>query len=122
MGSFGRNMTGHAMIECAGNGGLQHRGGGGRDEAIKNDRDTVMASGKDRPRHGREFATAKTAQNLERIGKSLPVAGQIPVCEDAWHPDVCETLAETGAELLLVPNGSPYFRGKRDMRATAEVS
>ena len=46
----------------------------------------------------------------------------IPVCEDAWHPDVCETLAETGAELLLVPNGSPYFRGKRDMRLTQMVS
>lgn len=35
-----------------------------------------------------------------------------PICEDAWHPDVSETLAETGAEVLLVPNGSPYHRGK----------
>ena len=39
-----------------------------------------------------------------------------PVCEDAWFPDVAETLAETGAELLLVPNGSPYYRDKRDVR------
>ena len=39
-----------------------------------------------------------------------------PICEDAWHPDVAETLAETGAEILIVPNGSPYFRGKRDIR------
>ena len=31
-----------------------------------------------------------------------------PICEDAWHPDVAETLQETGAEFLLVPNGSPY--------------
>ena len=31
-----------------------------------------------------------------------------PICEDAWHPDVAETLAETGAEILLIPNGSPY--------------
>ena len=30
-----------------------------------------------------------------------------PICEDAWHPEVPETLAETGAEFLLVPNGSP---------------
>ncbi len=30
-----------------------------------------------------------------------------PICEDAWHPDVAETLAETGAEILLIPNGSP---------------
>ncbi len=39
-----------------------------------------------------------------------------PVCEDSWHDDVAETLAETGAEVLLVPNGSPYFRGKMDVR------
>ncbi len=39
-----------------------------------------------------------------------------PICEDAWHPDVAETLAETGAEFLLVPNGSPYYRGKMDDR------
>jgi len=35
-----------------------------------------------------------------------------PICEDAWHSDVAETLAETGAEFLLVPNGSPYYRNK----------
>ncbi|PRY21773.1 NAD+ synthase [Aliiruegeria haliotis] len=45
-----------------------------------------------------------------------------PICEDAWHGDVCETLEETGAEILLVPNGSPYFRGKRDFRMTQMVS
>ncbi|MGB1209297.1 MAG: NAD+ synthase, partial [Paracoccaceae bacterium] len=39
-----------------------------------------------------------------------------PICEDAWHPDVSETLMETGAEFLLVPNGSPYARGKQDVR------
>jgi len=39
-----------------------------------------------------------------------------PICEDAWHPEVSETLAETGAEFLLVPNGSPYYRGKMDTR------
>lgn len=41
----------------------------------------------------------------------------IPVCEDIWGDlGVCETLAESGAELLLVPNGSPYFRSKLDIR------
>jgi NAD+ synthase len=41
----------------------------------------------------------------------------IPICEDIWGDlGVCETLAESGAELLLVPNGSPYFRGKQDIR------
>ena len=45
-----------------------------------------------------------------------PLRLGIPICEDAWHPDVCETLAETGAELLFVPNGSPYHRGKPEVR------
>ncbi|MEM6593590.1 MAG: NAD+ synthase [Pseudomonadota bacterium] len=39
-----------------------------------------------------------------------------PICEDAWHEDVAETLAESGAQMLLVPNGSPYFRNKHDIR------
>jgi hypothetical protein len=41
----------------------------------------------------------------------------IPICEDIWGElGVCETLAESGAEILLVPNGSPYYRGKIDVR------
>src|ERR1044071_7262950 len=40
----------------------------------------------------------------------------VPICEDIWQPDVVETLCETGAELLIVPNGSPYWRGKTDER------
>ncbi|MDO5370852.1 NAD+ synthase [Paracoccus sp. (in: a-proteobacteria)] len=39
-----------------------------------------------------------------------------PICEDAWWPGVSETLAETGAEILVVPNGSPYHRNKLDLR------
>lgn len=45
-----------------------------------------------------------------------------PICEDAWHPEVSETLAETGAEFLLVPNGSPYYRGKLDTRLNNMVA
>ncbi|MGB1829026.1 MAG: nitrilase-related carbon-nitrogen hydrolase, partial [Paracoccaceae bacterium] len=45
-----------------------------------------------------------------------------PICEDAWHEDVVETHAETGAEFLLIPNGSPYHRGKRDTRLNIMVS
>ena len=45
-----------------------------------------------------------------------------PICEDAWHPDVAETLAETGAQILLVPNGSPYHRGKPDLRLNLMVA
>ncbi|MEL6609048.1 MAG: NAD+ synthase [Pseudomonadota bacterium] len=39
-----------------------------------------------------------------------------PICEDAWHPDVAEALQETGAEILVVPNGSPYYRNKLEVR------
>ncbi|MBQ0824289.1 NAD+ synthase [Microvirga terrae] len=49
----------------------------------------------------------------------------VPICEDIWSGDVVECLAETGAELLLVPNGSPYHRGKTDERfsiASARVT
>ncbi|MFD2173729.1 NAD+ synthase [Rhodobacter lacus] len=35
-----------------------------------------------------------------------------PVCEDAWHSPVAQALAAAGAELLFVPNGSPYRRAK----------
>jgi NAD+ synthase len=46
----------------------------------------------------------------------------IPICEDMWFPDVCECLAETGAELLLVPNGSPFELGKHDKRLSVAVA
>jgi NAD+ synthase len=45
-----------------------------------------------------------------------------PVCEDAWYEDVCEAMVETGAEMLLVPNGSPYFREKHDVRMNHMVA
>lgn len=39
-----------------------------------------------------------------------------PICEDMWWPPVAGHLARAGAELLVVPNGSPYHRGKLDLR------
>ncbi len=44
------------------------------------------------------------------------------VCEDMWTPDVAETLAETGAEILVVPNGSPFETDKSDMRMNLSVA
>lgn len=35
----------------------------------------------------------------------------IAICEDIWIEGVCEALAGAGAEILIVPNGSPYRRG-----------
>ncbi|MCI4677588.1 NAD+ synthase [Rhodoblastus acidophilus] len=40
----------------------------------------------------------------------------LPICEDIWGPDVVESLSETGAEIVLSPNGSPYWRGKDSER------
>ena len=48
-----------------------------------------------------------------RIG---PLVIGTPICEDAWHDDVAEAQAESGAQILLVPNGSPYSRGRHDTR------
>ncbi|MGR3494576.1 NAD+ synthase [Citreimonas sp.] len=67
----------------------------------------------------------------KRIFDSGPVTGPYalngvrigsPVCEDAWHDDVAETLAETAAEILLVPNGSPYYRDKQEVRLNHMVA
>src|SRR5215831_6641976 len=51
----------------------------------------------------------------------------IPICEDIWtewgdYEDVVECLAETGAELMIVPNGSPYSRDKDDVRLNLAVA
>ncbi|MGC2856279.1 NAD+ synthase [Novispirillum sp. DQ9] len=54
-----------------------------------------------------------------RIPGPVEVAGVrlgVLVCEDMWFPDVAETLAETGAEILVVPNGSPFEIRKADQR------
>src|SRR3954469_3596525 len=40
----------------------------------------------------------------------------VPVCEDIWKQGVCAALKETGAEILCVPNGSPFEAGKEDLR------
>ncbi len=45
-----------------------------------------------------------------------------PICEDAWHDQVSETMVESGAELLIVPNGSPYYRGKFERRINHMVA
>lgn len=46
--------------------------------------------------------------------KGVPIG--IPICEDIWHPSVCEHLAMRGAEIMLCPNGSPYWTDKQHVR------
>jgi NAD+ synthase len=67
----------------------------------------------------------------KRVFSSGPLPGPInfrgvrigvPICEDIWTPDVVECLQESGAEILLVPNGSPYERDKVDRRLSHSVA
>jgi NAD+ synthase len=51
----------------------------------------------------------------------------VPICEDIWtewgdYEDVVQCLAETGAELLISPNGSPYSRDKDEIRLNIAVA
>ena len=51
----------------------------------------------------------------------------LPICEDIWtewgdYEDVVECLAETGTELMIVPNGSPYSREKDELRLNIAVA
>jgi NAD+ synthase len=46
----------------------------------------------------------------------------IPICEDIWGADIVECISETGGEILLVPNGSPYWRQKTEVRLNLAVS
>ncbi|MEM7571026.1 MAG: NAD+ synthase [Pseudomonadota bacterium] len=70
----------------------------------------------------------------KRVFQSGPPSGPVVfkgvrlglmTCEDMWFPDVTETLAETGAEILISAHGSPYEIDKEDARlnhAVARVS
>ena len=46
----------------------------------------------------------------------------VPICEDIWIEDICECLQESGAEFLVVPNGSPWQIDKEDLRTSVVVS
>ena len=44
------------------------------------------------------------------------------ICEDMWFPDVAESLQESGAQILIVINGSPFDQNKEDERISVAVS
>jgi NAD+ synthase len=46
----------------------------------------------------------------------------VMVCEDMWTPDVAECLVESGAEILIVINGSPFETAKTEERLTLAVA
>jgi NAD+ synthase len=60
----------------------------------------------------RVFAAGPVPEPLSFRGTRIGV----PVCEDIWTPAITAHLARAGAELLLVPNGSPFETGKFSTR------
>ncbi|MEP1030610.1 MAG: nitrilase-related carbon-nitrogen hydrolase, partial [Alphaproteobacteria bacterium] len=67
----------------------------------------------------------------KRLFQQGPLPGPVPfrgarlgvmVCEDMWFEDVTECLDESGAEMLIVLNGSPYDVEKGDQRLSYAVS
>jgi NAD+ synthase len=60
----------------------------------------------------RVFAPGPLPEPIEFRGVKIGV----PICEDIWQEIVCSHLAEAGAEMLLVPNGSPYELDKDVLR------
>ncbi|MBB4304035.1 NAD+ synthase [Rhodobium orientis] len=66
----------------------------------------------------RVFAAGGLPGPIQFRGLSLGV----PICEDGWSDEVCECLMETGAEMLLSINGSPYWHEKTDLRLQVMVA
>ena len=67
----------------------------------------------------------------KRVFASGPPSGPIVVrgvrlgvivCEDMWFEDVAETVSETGAEIIIVINGSPFELDKNDVRLSHAVA
>lgn len=46
----------------------------------------------------------------------------VPICEDIWFESVCAHLQQKGAEILIVPNGSPFFLGKHEHRLNVALN
>jgi len=66
----------------------------------------------------RVFAAGPAPRPLDVRGVKLGV----PICEDIWQQEVSLCLAGIGAEILCVPNGSPFEAGKEDVRLELAAS
>ncbi|MBI4182830.1 MAG: NAD+ synthase [Proteobacteria bacterium] len=67
----------------------------------------------------------------KRVFAAGPVPGPVSlrgvrlgilICEDMWTPEVPECLAESGAEILISINGSPFEVDKEDVRLNLAVA
>ncbi|XOY55152.1 MAG: NAD+ synthase [Rhodobacterales bacterium] len=91
-----------------------------------------LAGGKITARFRKHFLPNFNVFDEVRLFKSADISGPVtlaggprigtPICEDAWSPDVCETMVESGAQILVVPNGSPYFRDKFPIRLQTMIA
>ena len=52
--------------------------------------------------------------------RDVPIG--LAICEDIWSPDVCETQAESGAQIIISLNASPFDVAKSDGRMTHAVA
>ena len=52
-----------------------------------------------------------SADELELLDLGTLKIG-FPICEDVWHPDIVARLKNMGADLIIIPNGSPYESSK----------
>ncbi|CBI76537.1 NH3-dependent NAD synthetase [Bartonella clarridgeiae 73] len=61
----------------------------------------------------RVFSPGPRPEPIVYRGMTLGVV----ICEDIWNdPSICAELSHKGAEIILVPNGSPYHRNKTQKR------
>jgi NAD+ synthase len=67
----------------------------------------------------------------KRLFAAGPMPGPVPfkgarlgvmICEDMWLAEVTECLEESGADILIVPNGSPFEQDKPDDRLSLAVA
>jgi NAD+ synthase len=96
-----------------------------RDEGMVYNAALLLADGQvaairykhDLPNYGvfdekRVFAAGPLPEPIEFRGLRLGVM----ICEDMWYPEVARHLADRRADLLIVPNGSPFERAKLGQR------
>ncbi|MEL7026583.1 MAG: NAD+ synthase [Pseudomonadota bacterium] len=115
----------NALAEECGEGPVIGIGGPWRDGETLYNAYYILANGSVSARLLKHELPNETVFDEVRLYEPGPISGPYrigplrigsPICEDAWHPDVAEAQAESGAEILIVPNGSPYYRGKFERR------
>lgn len=84
--------------------------------AIKNGKILAISKKKHLPNYGlfdeKRYFTSGRPEVINIEGLTYGIA----ICEDFWQHDVWEELKAKGAQILLVPNASPYEIGKAEKR------